>query len=63
MSNITISHELSDEVRELLEDSVEYLVRAECENGNLISGETMWKVIECVAIAKQAEMQGICKPD
>ena len=42
MSRITISHELSQEVRELLEDSVEYLVREECNNGNLISGETMW---------------------
>jgi len=63
MSNITISPELAQEVRELLEDSVEYLVREECNAGNLISGETMWKIVECVAVAKQAEMQGICTPD
>ena len=60
---ITISHELMQEVRELLEDSVEYLVREECNAGNLISGETMWKIVECCAVAKQAEMQGLCKPD
>jgi len=63
MSNITISPELAQEVRELLEDSVEYLVREECNAGNLISGETMWKIVECCAVAKQAEMQGLCTPD
>ena len=63
MSNITISPELMVEVQELLEDSVEYLCREESRTGNLLSGETCWKIIECCAIAKQAEMQGLIDPD
>ncbi len=63
MSNVTISHELAQEMRELLEDAVEYMCREESQAGNLLSGETCWKIVECVAVAKQAEMQGICKPD
>ena len=62
-SRITVSPEFVTEVQELLEDSVEYLCRAEYEAGNIISGETVYKVIECLAIAKQAEMQGLVVTD
>ncbi len=63
MTNITINPELMIEVQELLEDAVEYLCREEQQQGRLISGETIYKIIECCAVAKQAEMQGLIDPD
>ena len=62
-SRITVSPELVSEIQELLEDSVEYLCRAEYEAGNITSGETIYKIIECLAIAKQAEMHGMVIAD
>ena len=58
MTNITISPEFVSELRETIEDSVEYTIREFVSNGELISGETAWKVIEVLAIAKQAEFRG-----
>ena len=55
---VTVSYEFAIEVREAVEDLVEYLVEEERANGNLIAGETLYKMIEAVAVAKQAEMQG-----
>ena len=63
MTNITINPELMIEVQELLEDAVEYLCREEQHAGRLISGETIYKIIDCCAVAKQAEMQGLIDPD
>ena len=60
---ITVTHELVNDVQEVLEDVVEYLVREEFNAGRLIAGESVWKIIECLAVAKQAEMQGLCVPD
>ena len=54
----TVSYQFAIEVREAVEDLVEYLVEEERANGNLIAGETLYKMIEAVAVAKQAEMQG-----
>jgi len=51
-----ITREQAHELRELIEDAVEYF----CDN-NLISGETGWTVVECCAAAKIAQLQGVCK--
>ena len=50
----TISREAATELRELIEDTIEYF----CDEEK-ISGETAWKMVECLAVAKQAQMQGL----
>ena len=50
-----ITKEQAHELRELIEDTVEYY----CDQ-NRISGETAWTVVECVAKAKVAQLQGVC---
>ena len=49
----TISRKSASELRELIEDTIEYF----CDEEK-ISGETAWKMVECLAIVKQAQMQG-----
>ena len=58
MTNITISPEFVNEIREVIEDSVEYTIREFASNGELISGETCWKIIGALAEAKVAEFRG-----
>ena len=41
------------EITELFEDSVEYY----CDS-NLISGQKLWTVLECLSAAKLAELNG-----
>lgn len=53
-----ITREAAQEIRELLEDTVEYY----CDQ-NLISGELIWTVVECLAVAKQAEFKGLIAAD
>ena len=55
---MNLSHENSDMIRETIEDTVEYICREGMNSGDPISGETVWTVIECLAVAKQAELQG-----
>lgn len=50
--NIT-KQQLAD-VREIIEDSVEYYCDQE-----MISGELVWTVIECLSTAKIAEIKGL----
>ena len=50
----TISREAATELRELIEDTIEYFCDQE-----MISGETAYKMVECLAVAKQAQMQGL----
>lgn len=38
---------------ELVEDTIEYY----CDQ-NMTSGQLAWSVVECLAVAKQAELQG-----
>ena len=59
MSNITISHEFVDELQMVVEDAIEYTIREFAKEGELISGESAWKVLEALAVAKQAQFQGI----
>jgi len=56
---ITISQEFSTELRLTVEDAVEYVISEAAKGGELVSGETTWKVLECLAQAKQAEFQGL----
>ena len=53
-----ISLEQLNELTEVVEDTVEYA----CDHER-ISGEMAWKVIECLAIAKQAELAGLVTSD
>ena len=49
-----ISREKAQELRELLEDTIEYY----CDE-NMVSGQLAWTVAECLAVAKQAEFNGV----
>ena len=49
-----ISREKAQELRELLEDTIEYF----CDQQQ-VSGEVAWTITECLAIAKQAELEGL----
>ena len=49
-----ISREQNDELIEIIEDSVEYF----CDSQQ-VSGELAWTLIECLATAKIAEMNGV----
>ena len=48
-----ISRQKAQELRELLEDTIEYF----CDNQQ-VSGEVAWTITECLAVAKQAELRG-----
>ncbi len=53
-----ISREQLQELTEVIEDTVEYA----CDQW-MISGEKAWAVLECLAIAKQAEIAGVVTSD
>ena len=55
---VTISREFNTELQELIEDSVEYIIKEYASNGELVSGETVYKLLECFAIAKQEQFKG-----
>ena len=57
--NITLSHEFVNELQDVIEDAIEYTIREYASHGELVSGESAWKVIEALALAKQAEFAGI----
>lgn len=50
----TLDREAHAELTELIEDSVEYWCDA-----NMMSGELAWIVVECLAKAKVAQLQGV----
>ena len=54
-----VSYQASTELRELIEDTVGYWCDEMSKDGELIAGETAWKMIECIAVAKQAQMKGL----
>ena len=58
MSNITLSHEFVNEIQMVVEDAIEFTIREFAKDGELISGESAWKVLEALAIAKQAQFRG-----
>ncbi len=55
---MNITREQHDELIEVLEDTVEYA----CDQW-MISGEAAWAIIECRAIARQAELAGLVTSD
>ena len=57
---ITVSREFATELNECVEDVIEYTIREYAEQGQLISGETAWKIISSYAEAKIAQMNGLC---
>ncbi len=50
--NITVNRELAAEIQEVIEDTVGYL----CDE-NMLSGEIVWTMLECLAQAKVAELE------
>jgi hypothetical protein len=63
MTRITIQPEVLKEITGVIEDAVEYACTPEVTQGTLISGETVWKIVECLAVAKQAEFEGMFNED
>ena len=53
---MNITRQQHKELFELIEDSVEFFC-----NDNMVSGETVYTVIECIAAAKLAQFKGLCK--
>lgn len=53
MSNYTLDREVSQDLRELMEDSLEFF----CDE-NMISGELAWTVVSAIAEAKLMEIRG-----
>ena len=56
---VSVSYQASTELRELIEDTVEYFADESAKNGEFISGETIWSLVECLAVAKQAQLSGV----
>lgn len=55
---VTVSYQAATDFNEQLEDLVEYFCSEQAKEGQLISGETLWAMMECYALAKQEEMKG-----
>ena len=49
-----ISKEKHDKLFGLIEDTVEYFCDEEC-----VSGQVTWTIVECMATAKLAELEGL----
>ena len=57
-NQMQISREQLQELTEVVEDTVEYA----CDQYTM-SGEKAWAIIECLAVAKQAEIAGLVSSD
>jgi len=57
-NQMQISREQLQELTEVIEDTIEYA----CDHHQL-SGEMVWKLVECLAVAKQAEFAGLVTSD
>ena len=55
---MNISKPQLNEITEVLEDTVQYI----CDE-NQLSGELVWTIVECLATAKLAELQGLIAAD
>ena len=56
---VEVKREASTELRELIEDSIEYWCREWASNGDLYSGETAWKIVSALATAEEAQFAGL----
>jgi len=52
---ISLNQETHQQLKEIIEDSVEFF----CDE-NMVSGELTWIVIQCLAEAKIAQIKGEC---
>ena len=52
---ISLNQETHQQLKEIIEDSVEFY----CDE-NMVSGELTWIVIQCLAEAKIAQLRGEC---
>ena len=55
---VTITRETASELTEMIEDSIEYWCQQSMENGELVSGETAYKILSAWADAKLAQFAG-----
>lgn len=55
MTNYTLDYQTHVELKELIEDTVEYF----CDD-KMISGELTWLVVQTLAEAKLAQLKGLC---
>ena len=55
---MNISREQLNELTSVIEDTVSYA----CDQWT-ISGEKAWAIVECLAVAKQAEISGLVTSD
>jgi len=53
MQRMQLDRDVLNELTEVIEDTIEYA----CDHHQL-SGEMVWKLLECLAVAKQAELEG-----
>tara|TARA_Y100001973_G_scaffold43927_1_gene65459 strand:+ start:368 stop:553 length:186 start_codon:yes stop_codon:yes gene_type:complete len=61
MKTITINRESARELTDMIEDSIEYWCQSMLESGELVSGETAYKIISAFAQAKEEEFKGNLK--
>ena len=54
--NATLDREVHKDIVEAIEDTVEYA----CDH-HMLSGELVWTVVECLAMAKIAQLKGEVK--
>ena len=52
---------VSTDLSELIEDAVEYMCTQAAAEGTPVAGETLWKLVSCYGITKEAEFQGLVK--
>lgn len=55
MANYTLDRTNHDQLKELIEDTIEYFC-----NENMVSGELTWLVVQTLAEAKVAQFKGEC---
>ena len=55
---ITITRESNQFITESIEDTVSYICQELASSGEFVSGETVYKIMEAFAIAKQYEFNG-----
>ena len=63
MDTLNITREDLSDFNALLEDTVEYFCQQMAEEGRLVSGQTVYALMECFAVAKSAEFEGLLLPD
>ena len=55
---VTITRETASELTDMIEDSIQYWCEQCAENGELVSGETAYKVLSAWSEAKLAQFAG-----